>query len=218
MSNRIWDEKEHFIQEHYVCETDIHRKIRERAKEKHCEHMMIAPSEARVLQSLVEVHGSHKVIEIGTLFGYSAIYLASGLPSDGKVWTLEKNPENAEIAQGFIKEAGLSEKIEVVVGDAHENLKSLEKFGPFDAAFIDADKPGYPAYLKWCEKNLRKNALIIADNTFLGGDVWAKASDGESKNRVTAMLEFHKNFSDKKRFRSTIYPSFDGYAVGIKLN
>jgi predicted O-methyltransferase YrrM len=217
MSHREWNKKELFNQQTYVRESDLFLKMRQRAKEKQCEHMMLAPSEARLLQSLVEVHSSQKIVEIGTLFGYSALYLAQGIWGEGKVWTLEKNPENASIAKSFIAQSKMAEKVEVVEGDAHENLKRLEEFGPFDCAFIDADKAGYPHYLEWAEKNIRKHGLIIVDNTILGGAVWGDQEYETSATQVKAMMEFHQNFSDVKRFRSVIYPSFDGLAVGVKV-
>jgi predicted O-methyltransferase YrrM len=214
---RIWDEKEKFIQKFYVQEDKFLLEMREKAKVKKCDHMMVAPSEARLLQSIVEIHNSKKIVEIGTLFGYSAIYFARGISGEGKVWTLEKNPENAEIAQTFFDKSDLKNKIELVVGDAHENLSRLSSSGPFDLIFIDADKSGYPDYLAWAEKNIRKGGVIIADNTFLGGTVWGVETDDFSKTQTNAMMEFHKVFSDPKRFKSVIYPSFDGLSVGIKV-
>ena len=214
---RIWDEKEHFIQKHYVSEAPLFLEMRETAKTKKCDHMMVAPSEARLLQSLIEVHNSKKIVEIGCLYGYSAIYMAQGISDEGKVWTLEKNTENASFAQKFFDKSDVKNKIELVIGDAHQNLKDLEKHGPFDCVFIDADKAGYPEYLVWAEKNVRKGGLIIADNTFLGGSMWGEPQEGYSKTQIAAMTKFHEAFSDKKRFKSVIYPSHDGIAVGIKI-
>lgn len=218
---RVWDEKEHFIQKHYVNEAPLFLEMRETAKTKKCDHMMVAPSEARLLQSLIEVHNSKKIIEIGCLYGYSAIYMAQGITNskdgDGKVWTLEKNTENANFAQKFFDQSEVKNKIELVIGDAHENLKNLEKHGPFDCVFIDADKSGYPQYLEWAEKNVRKGGLIIADNTFLGGSMWGREQENYSQTQITAMRKFHEAFSDSKRFKSVVYPSHDGIAVGVKV-
>ena len=214
---RVWDEKERFIQKHYVNEAPLFLEMRETAKIKKCDHMMVAPSEARLLQSLVEVHNSKKIVEIGCLYGYSAIYMAQGISSEGKVWTLEKNIENASFAQKFFDQSELKDKIELIIGDAHANLKDLEKHGPFDCVFIDADKSGYPEYLEWAEKNVRHGGLIIADNTFLGGSMWGGEQENYSQTQISNMRKFHKAFSDPKRFKSVIYPSHDGIAVGIKV-
>lgn len=214
---RIWDEKEHFIQKFYVKEEPLFLEMRERAKKEKCDHMMVAPSEARLLQSIVEVSGAKKILEIGCLHGYSAIYFVRGISGEGKVWTLEKNEANAKIAKEFFAKADVGNKIELVLGDAHENLKSLEKLGPFDLIFIDADKAGYPNYLTWAEKHVRKGGLVIADNTFLGGSMWGKEQENYSKTQTTAMMEFHERFSDPKNFKSIIYPSHDGIAVGVKV-
>lgn len=214
---RIWDEKERFIQKYYVQEEKLFLEMREKAKVEKCDHMMVAPTEARLLQSLVEIHNSKKIVEIGCLFGYSAIYLARGISGEGKVWTLEKNPENVKIAQEFFDKSDFKNKIELVLGDAHENLKKLETEGPFDCVFIDADKSGYPDYLSWAEKNVRSGGLIIADNTFLGGLVWGAETAEFSKTQVAGMMKFHDMFSDSKRFKSVVYPSHDGISVGIKI-
>ena len=214
---RVWDEKEHFIQKFYVKEAPLFLEMRETAKNKKCDHMMVAPSEARLLQSLVEVHNSKKIVEIGCLYGYSAIYMAQGLSNEGKVWTLEKNTENAGFAQKFFDKSEMKNKIELVIGDAHENLKNLEKHGPFDCVFIDADKSGYPQYLEWAEKNVRKGGLIIADNTFLTGTVWGAENVKTTHTQLSNMMKFHEAFSDQKRFKSVVYPSYDGLSVGVKV-
>ncbi len=217
MSTRDWTPQEVFTQKHYIQEEDLFSKIRVQAKEKKCDFMMVAPTEARLLQSLVEVSGSKKIVEIGTLFGYTAIYLAQGILGEGKVWTCELSYENAEIARKFISQSQVSDKIDVIQGNAHESLRELEKMGPFDCVFIDADKNGYPDYLEWAEKNVKKGGLVIADNTVLDGAVWNLPDDETNKKRVQNMMIFHKSFSDPKRFRSTIYPSYDGIAVGVKI-
>ncbi len=217
MTLRAKTDSESFIQKFYAQDEDLFLEMRSKAREKKCEHMMVAPSETRLLQSLVEVHGTKNLVEIGTLFGYTAISFAKGIGEGGKVWTLEKSPENAEIAKGFINQTPYKNRIEVVVGDAHENLSSLSSEGPFDCVFIDADKSGYVDYLLWAEKNLKSGGLVIADNTFLRGSVWGAEVKGYSEKQSTKMLEFHQIFSDQTRFKSTIYPSFDGIAVGIKV-
>lgn len=214
---RIWDEKETFIQKYYVQEEPLFLEMREKAKEKKCDHMMVAPSEARLLQSLIEVHKSKKIVEIGTLFGYSAIYLAKGISGEGKVWTLERNPENAEFAKGFFEKSDVKNKIELIEGYAHQNLKNLERYGPLDCVFIDADKSGYPKYLLWAEKNVKSGGLIIADNVFLQGTIWGAEHDRVTNTQLSNMTKFHEIFSDSKRFKSIIYPSHDGIAVGIKV-
>lgn len=212
---REYDKKEEFIDKHYIKESEVIHNLRKLAVQNKCDHMFVAPSEARMLQSLIEIHGAKKIVEIGTLYGYSSYYLARGVGETGKVWTCEKNKENASIAKKFHVEMGVN-NVEVVEGDAHTSLESIEKHGPFDAVFIDADKAGYPDYLRWSYDNLRVGGIIIADNTFLGGSVWDNENNRYGKNQVDRMLEFHSMFSDNKRFLSTIYTSHDGLAVGVK--
>src|SRR5215207_9441436 len=111
----------------------------------------VSPNEGRLLQLLVEMVGARRMLEIGTLGGYSAIHFARALPEDGALVSLEIDEHHAGVARNNIERAGLSHKVEIRVGDAHELLASLVEGdeGPFDLVFIDADKEGYPEYLEW---------------------------------------------------------------------
>jgi caffeoyl-CoA O-methyltransferase len=133
----------------------------------------ISPNQGRLLQLLVEMSGARRILEIGTLGGYSAIHLARALPDDGAMISLEIDEHHAEVARNNVARAGLSDQVEIRVGDAHELLGSLteDSEGPFDVIFIDADKEGYPAYLDASLHLVRSGALILGDNTIRGGTV-----------------------------------------------
>jgi len=133
----------------------------------------VSPNEGRLLQLLVEIAGARRVLEIGTLGGYSAIHFARALPEDGTMISLEIDEHHAKVARNNIARAGLSEKVEIRVGDAHELLASLIEVdeGPFDLIFIDADKESYPEYLDASLRLARRGSLILGDNTIREGTV-----------------------------------------------
>ncbi len=133
----------------------------------------VSPNEGRLLQLLVEIAGARRILEIGTLGGYSAIHFARVLPDDGSLISLEIDEHHAGVARNNVERAGLSDKIEIRVGDAHELLAALveDGEGTFDLIFIDADKESYPAYLDWSLRLSRPGSLILGDNTIRGGSV-----------------------------------------------
>ena len=133
----------------------------------------VSATEGKLLQMLVEISGTRKILEIGTLGGYSAIHFARALPPDGTLLSLELDGHHAEVARKNVERAGLSERVEIRVGDARRSLEGLVEGGegPFDLIFIDADKEGYPEYLDWSLRLTRSGSLILADNTVRGGNV-----------------------------------------------
>ena len=133
----------------------------------------VSPNEGRLLQLFAELVGARRILEIGTLGGYSAIHFARALPEDGNLLSLEIEQRHAEVARSNVERAGLSESVEVRVGDARDLLAALAEDGegPFDLVFIDADKEGYPEYLDWSLRLSRPGSLILADNTIRGGSV-----------------------------------------------
>ena len=136
---------------------------------------------------------------LGRLFGGFAWYRA--LPEDGKIYCLEYEPKHAEVSRESFKKAGLSDRAEILVGDALENLPKIEGQGPFDLIFIDADKPGYPAYLEWAMKNLRVGGVVLGDNTFSGGRVAdiANETQGPKAETVKAIRAFNRTLATDPR-------------------
>lgn len=181
-------------------------------------HMSISGHEARLLQFLIRSMNVKKVVEVGTLFGYSAIAMAKALPQDGHLITLEKNPTNFEVAQRLIQTSSVATKIESLCGDAEALLQSIESQGPFDLVFIDANKAGYVKYLDWAEKNVRKGGLIIGDNTFLFGALWGVSDDREAgPNQIKVMTEFNQRLSNSVQYNSIIIPTSEGMTIAQKL-
>ncbi len=210
-------------QEKYVDQTfglrdpDLDR-IRAELDARGVEFMSISSAEGRILQFLVRGFGMRKIVEVGALFGYSALCMAKALPADGVVYALEKNPENARIASELLAASPDGGKIRLMQGDARQILREIEADGPFDMVFIDADKAAYPDYLDWAEKNVRRGGLIVGDNTFLFGALWGESRDSEnSERRIQAMTEFNRRLADPRRFNSTIIPTYEGMTVAQKL-
>lgn len=133
--------------------------------------IQIPPTLGKLLHILVRCSGANKILEIGTLGGYSAIWMARALKPGGRLLSLEISPEHAAVARQNVERAGLSDCIEVRVGPALEQLPGLVKEGPFDVVYIDADKESYPQYLDWALKLTHAGSLIIGDNVLRGGHV-----------------------------------------------
>ena len=176
--------------------------------------IQIKPDEAKLLQFLIKAVGARRVVEIGTLGGYSGTWIARGLPADGQLITLEIEPRHAEVARRNFARAGVADRVQIRVGPAPASLKALAVEGPFDAAFIDADKPGYPAYLDWALSNVRTGGLIAAHNAFRHGGVLDATSTDE---KVTATRQFNATLARSPQVLATIIQVGDGMAAAIVL-
>jgi predicted O-methyltransferase YrrM len=138
----------------------------------------VAPNQGKLLMLLAQMTGAKRILEIGTLGGYSTIWLARALPADGRLVTLEYEPRHAEVARRNLERAGFAAQVEVKVGAAIDTLPSLA--GPFDFIFIDADKSSYPDYFRWALKLARPGAVIVADNVVRGGKVLEPGDDANA--------------------------------------
>jgi caffeoyl-CoA O-methyltransferase len=170
------------------------------------------------LEVLARAIAAQKAVEIGTLGGYSGVCLLRGLGAAGRLWTLEMEPEHAKVARESFAKAGVAERAQVIVGPASANLPSIVAHGPFDLVFIDADKLGYPEYLDWAAEHLRTGGMVLGDNAFLFGEVVHEPSGRpDEAARIRAMREFHRKLVSGGRFRSTMLPTGEGLALGVKL-
>jgi len=169
---------------------------------------MIDEVESRLLTLLVAATGARRILEIGTFTGYSAISMAEALPADGHVTTLEVRTDHAAKALEHVAQAGMSDRITILEGPALQSLAGLA--GPFDFAFIDADKPGYPAYYEAVVPLMRPGGLIVADNVLRGGLVL----DGESSDPGTlAMREFNERAASDPRVEAVLLTVRDGISL-----
>lgn len=170
--------------------------------------IQVSPSEGKLLELLVRMIGARKAVEVGTLAGYSAIHIARGLPDDGQLFTIEFDPKHAAVARANIEAAGLSRRIQVCEGAGVEVLPTLERYSPFDAMFLDADKQGYPDYAAWGARNLRKGGLLLADNSYYFGQLLG------DEPPARAMRRFHEQLP--AAFDSVCVPTPDGLVLGIR--
>ena len=178
----------------------------------------VTPVHGRFLHLLARLVGARSILEIGTLGGYSTIWLARALPQDGRLVTLEYSPLHAEVARSNVARAGLAGKVDVIVGKAADSLQQLAASGsgPFDFIFIDADKPGYADYLDWSLRLSRPGTLIVADNVVRQGQI--VAPDGD--DNVRGIREFNRKLAAEPRVDATILQTvgskgYDGLAIAI---
>jgi len=178
----------------------------------------VSPNEGRLLQLLVEMVGARRMLEIGTLGGYSAIHFARALPEDGALISLEIDEHRAGVARNNVERASLSQKVNIQVGDAHELLSTLieDDEGPFDVIFIDADKESYPDYLDASLQLVRPGSLILGDNTIRGGTV-LNPQDATAR----ATREFNERIARDPRLSSIVLPlireRIDGLTIARAL-
>ncbi len=179
----------------------------------------VSPSQGKLLMLLAKMTGARRILEIGTLGGYSTIWLARALPEGGKLFTLEADRKHADVARKNLANAGLGEKVEVRVGAALDTLPKLAKegAGPFDFVFLDADKPNNPAYFEWALKLSRKGSVIVADNVVR----WGKITDRKSTDpNVKGVQHFLEVMAREKRVSATAIQTVgvkghDGFAIAL---
>jgi predicted O-methyltransferase YrrM len=179
----------------------------------------VSPPQGKLLMMLAQMHGARRVLEVGTLGGYSTIWLARGLPPDGRIVTLEVDPKHAKVAAANVAHAGLSDRVEIVVGPALDTLAGLaaRKGVPFDLVFIDADKPNNPSYFAWALKLSRKGSVIIVDNVVREGAVVDARSTDE---RVRGTRRLFEMIAAEPRVSATAIQTvgskgYDGFAMAL---
>ncbi|MGH2441589.1 MAG: O-methyltransferase [Chloroflexota bacterium] len=186
-------------------EDDMLAAMRRDAQTEDLPSIQVPTELGRLLQLLIRASGVRSVLEIGTLFGYSATIIARALPPDGRLTTLEANPKHAEAARRNLDRAGVSAKVSLLEGPALNSLPGLQG-QTFDLVFIDADKPSYPAYLEWALQVTEPGSLIIADNVWRSGSVIEDTQD----DAATGMAEFNRALAGNPRLLSTFVSTRDG--------
>lgn len=179
----------------------------------------VAPNQGKLLWLLARIHGARSILEIGTLGGYSTIWLARALPQGGRLITLEADPKHADVARENLAAAGMEDVVDVRVGRALETLPQLaaENAGPFDLIFIDADKPNTPEYFGWAIKLARRGSVIIVDNVVRNGALIEAESEDPSVQGMRRLLEL---LASEPRVTATAIQTvgskgYDGFAVAL---
>lgn len=188
------------------------RSIREAIPKRGLPAIAVRPEEGRFLQALAAACQARLAVEIGTLGGYSAVWIARGMLADGRLITLEREAAHARVAEDHLQLAGLSDQVEVRVGNAHDLLPGLTELGPFDFVFIDAEKQGYLDYLEWSLSNLRPGGIIAAHNAFRGGRV---VDPDITADALEISREFNRRLANDPRLIASVFPAGDGTAFAI---
>ena len=207
------DELDGYVRRLFAREGDCLRAIRARVAEAALPRIQLPPATARAVQILLRAIGARRVLEIGTLAGYSAVWIARVLPADGKLLTLEIDPDRAAVARRSVADAGLGDRVEVHVGDALDLMAALDPDPPFDAVFLDADKERYCDYLEQAARLVRHKGLLVADNALWRGEVLDPAGFG---GLAVHIHRFNEAVAADPRFEATILPVGDGLMVAVR--
>ncbi len=215
-----------YIGQEFASEDEALAASRERAIAEGLPEVSVSPSQGKLMQMLARLAGARRILEVGTLGGTSAIWLARALPAGGKLISLELDKHHAEVARSSIEHAGLSEKIEIRVDPAADSLARMNPAGeePFDVIFLDADKDNYPKYLELCLPLLRVGGLLLADNALPDEVLDADAAQNGPKT-------YNAQVAAQAGLESIIVPvlrprgedvlrarGIDGLTISIKVN
>jgi predicted O-methyltransferase YrrM len=201
-NDQIWRNVDEYVGEVLVREPAELTNVLNANREAGLPDISVSAPQGKMLYVLAAACGAKRILEVGTLGGYSTIWLGKALPSDGKLISLEYEEKHAAVARANIKQAGLAERVEVQVGAAADSMKKMieQREKPFDVIFIDADKEGYPQYFELSMQLVRRGSLIIADNVVRHGEVInAKSED----SRVQGIRKFNEIVSRDKRVEAT---------------
>ncbi len=178
--------------------------------------IQVSASEGHLLKFLSRMIGAKKIVEIGTLFGYSTSWFLESLSDQGKVWSFEKEELHFNFARKHLQKYVDSKVLELSFGDALTELKKIEAFGPFDLVFIDANKSGYMDYFNWADRNLRSGGMIIADNTFLLGKVFSDQPPDNHKKAWGVIRELNQTLANHPNYISTMIATNEGLTIAQK--
>jgi predicted O-methyltransferase YrrM len=206
------DRFERYVTELFAAEDPILAKIRERHETEKLPAINVSPEEGKLLHLLMRlVHAKH-VLEIGTLGGYSGVWIARALPSGGTLTTIEKDPKHADVARQAFAAAGLKDRVRLIQGAALDVLPTLST--GFDVVFIDADKEPLPTYFDWGMRLLRPGGLLLCDNAFFHG---AAVDPNDQSPAGRGVRRFNELAAADSRLVATIIPVRDGLLVGLKV-
>jgi predicted O-methyltransferase YrrM len=190
---KLWSEVDNYLIEQLLPADPVLEKILENNQREGLPAIDVAANQGQLLALFVRMTGARRVLEIGTLGGYSTVWMARELPDDGKLITLEFSSHHAQVARQNLQLAGVANKVDVIEGPALDSLTVFEPNTFFDLIFIDADKPNNPHYLEWALKFSRPGTLIIGDNVVREGEVTHPESKDKSVQGVRKFIELMGN-------------------------
>lgn len=202
----------HYIESVFGEQNNLLEEVLESIKEKGMPSISVSSSAGKLLSMLVAMTGAKNILEIGALGGYSGIFLARGLGSNGSLTSLELEEKHAELAKNNLAKAGFNDQVTYMTGPALESLKKLAKANKrFDFFFIDADKDNYPHYLEQCIKLAEPGAVITIDNVLARGSV--ADEEMEPRRHTALMKKFNQTIADHPQLEAVILPIGDGITV-----
>ncbi|MEK4153857.1 O-methyltransferase [Paenibacillus odorifer] len=214
-----WDKVDQYIKERLIPQDAVLEEVLVTNQQAGLPPFDVSPSQGKFLNLLVQMKGARRILEIGTLGGYSTIWMARALPSDGQIVTLELDPIHAQVAKANLSLAEVDHLVELRVGDALEQLSQMKQEGvePFDFIFIDADKPNNPNYLKWALQFSQPGSVILGDNVIREGEV---INENSEDARVVGVREFYDLLAEESRISATAIQTvgskgYDGFVLGI---
>ncbi len=218
MSQELWSEVDAFIERHLIASDDTLTAALAGSVAAGLPAIAVSPAQGALLALIARMHGARRILELGTLGGYSTILMARTLPADGRLVTLELRPEYAEVARANLARAGVEKLVEIRVGPAGASLAALaaEEVAPFDLVFIDADKQGTPAYFTAALAMTRPGGVIIVDNVVRGGSLVEAAEDAAAQ----AMRQFHELLGEQTGVSATTIQTvgskgYDGFTLAL---
>ena len=219
MTQDVWEAVEHYFDKVLVAQDSALEDALATAAAEKLPAIQVSSGQGKLLHLLARILGARKILEIGTLGGYSTIWMARALPEGGRLITLEADPKHADVARKNFARAGVKNKVELRMGKALDTLPQIaaEGVGPFDLFFIDANKSNMPEYFEWSLKLARKGSVIIADNVVRGGAVLEADSKDADIQGVRRFLEI---VGKEKRVSGTALQtvstkSYDGFAMVV---
>jgi predicted O-methyltransferase YrrM len=219
MNDNIWTQVDDFIEQNLLGADSELEAALAASGAAGLPAIAVSPAQGKMLQLLARINGTERILEVGTLGGYSTIWLARALPPGGRLVTLEADPHHAEVAHDNIKRAHLAGVVDIRVGPALETLPRLlqESAGPFDLVFIDADKENNPTYVEWAVRLGRPGTVVVVDNVVRKGSVLEAASTDAQVKGTRALYDLLRR---DPRFDSTVIQTvgrkgYDGFALAI---
>lgn len=216
MSEQIWTDVDTYIAGNLLAGADpVFEAILRANASAGLPAIDVSPAQGKFLNLLVTISGARRILEIGTLGGYSTVWMAKALPAGGKLITLEYAEKHARVARDNIARAGLLDVVDVRLGAALDLLPAI--YGPFDLIFIDADKPNNPAYLDWAIRLSRPGTVIILDNVVRAGRVLEAGSDDRNVKGSRAAFELLRADSrvDSTALQTVGLKGWDGFVLGV---
>jgi predicted O-methyltransferase YrrM len=216
---KSWQRVDEYFAQHLLPADPVLRAALDASASAGLPAINVAPNQGKLLMLLARLRGARRILEIGTLGGYSTIWLARALPANGRLITLEAESKHADVARGNVERAGLSPLVEIRLGAALDSLRTLagEQSGPFDFVFIDADKPNTLGYFEWALRLSRPGTLIVVDNVVRNGGL---ADQQSSDANVQAMRKFIEALGRERRVTATAIQTVgikghDGFAIAL---